>query len=135
MKAELRIGNHIGQGEVMEIKKNVVRVKYTADKERTSLIRYDDVHPIPLSEEVLLKCGFEKVEVEIDEYYDCSYEKQLNRDVFISYADDFSCTLHWNKKESINGFGVIPNWHSIDTVHGLQNLFYILTGEELEVSL
>lgn len=94
-----------------------------------------ELHPIPLSEEVLLKCGFEKIEVEVDDYYDCSYEKQLNNDVFISYADDFSCTLHWNKKESINGFGVIPNWHSINTVHGLQNLCYILTGEELEVSL
>lgn len=111
---------------------NSIRISFPKQKH---IEKVSKVYGIPLSEEVLLKCGFEKVEVEIEDYYSCTYEKQLNNDVFISYADDFSCTLHWNKKESINGFGVIPNCHSIDTVHGLQNLCYILTGEELEVSL
>ena len=121
MKAELKIENHIGQGEFMKKKKKVVRVKSTADKERTSLIRYEDILPIPLSEEVLLNCGFEKT------YYGYKYiggnilEFVLkNNEIYLGYFDDDDwCRIG----------------KSIKYLHQLQNLYYTLTGEELEVSI
>lgn len=134
---ELRIGNLVSLSgslilTVYEIHEDCF---YAKDAKGSSFKNtWSDLQPIPLSEEVLLKCGFEKIEVEVDDYYDCSYEKQLNSDVFISYADDFSCSLFGDKCDSLKAYGVLPDWHSTNTVHGLQNLCYILTGEELEVS-
>ena len=135
---ELRIGNWIEDrdtgriGVVSLISKEEVVLNL---KKSRVWLYFEDLKPIPLTEEILLKCGFEKVEVEVDEYYDCSYEKQLNSDVFISYADDFSCSLFGDKCDSLKAYGVLPDWQSTNTVHGLQNLHYILTGQELKIEL
>ena len=119
MKAELRIGNHIGQGEVMEIKENVVRVKYTADKERTSLIRYEDIHPILLSEEVLLRCPEIQPSTWMPEMWTIR---------------DTKSQFHIVKMKGrfvFRGLGMSVTY--VDTLHHLQNLVYVVSGEELEV--
>lgn len=118
MKAELRIGNHIGQGEVMEIKENVVRVKYTADKERTSLIRYEDIQPIPLSEEVLLRCGATVDGIE-----------------YIIKASALPIKIRFHSGIAYCEFGDVYLGDRVKYLHELQNLVFALCGREMEVSL
>lgn len=69
--------------------------------------------PIPLTEEILLKCGFEK---ESDAYTYKYFE--------LSY--DFYCAV--NSCEYTIG-------EKINSVHQLQNLYFALTGEELKINL
>lgn len=104
---ELRIGNHIEQGVIFEIKQNVVRVKYNG---RTSLLVHEEMKPIPLTEEILLKCGFDTESIP----YHC-----INGNVVIYYSQgDFLCKY---------------TGHEIKYLHQLQNLYYALTGTELTI--
>lgn len=73
----------------------------------------DDIQPIPLTEEILLKCGAEPfagggliLNYRRIEYAEC---RQVYYDVFTSVE--------------------------LKYLHQLQNLFYVLAGEELEVNL
>ena len=84
--------------------------------------------PIPLTEEWLLKFGFEKHKIK--EYYfkDCGdYEIQV-------VINAFSGTL--NKEPNwfisiMTGYGSQPVTLTRYYVHTLQNLYFALTGEEL----
>jgi hypothetical protein len=87
-----------------------------------------DVTPIPLTEEWLLKFGFEKVSADY-----VSYNLKAAEDVYIVYADDYSCGLFNSKESEEEELGVIPNWETIKHVHQLQNLYFALTGEELTI--
>jgi len=133
MKAEeLRTGNFIEQGKVFEVKPYQVRVSYWhqhKQQDAMSLVKLDECDPIPLSEEVLLKCGFKRIanlisgsEIEI-EYY------QKGKIIVYLLKDFFEIEI-----ETSSG---IFNLHQTfeKHLHQLQNLYYALTGEELEVSL
>jgi hypothetical protein len=72
----------------------------------------DKIEPIPLTEELLLKCGFEKRVWGNVTYYNPNLD--LDRDFRVRGID-------WNVQ--------------IKYLHQLQNLFFALTGEELEVKL
>ena len=74
------------------------------------------VEPIPLTKEWLLKFGFKYKEM----YYESEYLTALN-DCFIVV-------------ERVTGFFYVdaPN-NEIKYVHQLQNLYFALTGEELEI--
>lgn len=78
---------------------------------------YFDIEPIPLTEEWLLKLGFEKEETGI-------YTEKW----FLYKKDDF--VLHW--RNQYPEFGWLESIE-IKYVHQLQNLFYALTGTELEI--
>ena len=79
--------------------------------------------PIKLTEEILLKCGFN--------YKDGEYIKGLWK-----LVPDFP-------KEEVVGYGLFikrldwtrTNENSIKYLHQLQNLYFALTGKELEVKL
>ena len=94
----------------------------------------DELEPIALDENILLKLGFNKFIEESEDYYVIEYNLQVDEDVFISYSDDFSCGL-WNSKDRMNDMGVIPNWNKVKYVHGLQNLVQSSTGKKLEMKL
>lgn len=78
--------------------------------------------PIPLTEETLLKCGFEDVS---------SY-----RDFWLTIEGDLRIEISLRNNgivfTSISDIGISEN---IKHLHQLQNLFHALTGEELEIEL
>ena len=92
------------------------------------LLQIDKIDPILLTEEWLLMFGFEKNEYTKDfrlgkywvenRYYDC-YEKSM----FL-----FGC-YQFDKIYITSNAGVLKY------VHQLQNLYFALTGEELEIKL
>jgi hypothetical protein len=90
------------------------------------------IKPIPLTPEILLACGFEEVKYEYDGFRDIEYHLKVNEDIFIAYSTDFSCGVWSNKSRMDDEFGVIPKWENIKYLHGLQNLVYILSGQEIE---
>jgi hypothetical protein len=93
------------------------------------------IEPIPLTEEWLVKFGFERVIYDSDETgYGTEYELKANNDVFINYSDDFSCAIYDSKSAMKDSVGVLPTWNQCKYVHGLQNLYFALTGEELTIN-
>ena len=92
----------------------------------------DDLKPIPLTEEWLLKFGFEKFVYDSEETgYGTEYKLKASEDVFMVYSDDFSLGLYSDESREENDMAVIPTYEHIKHVHQLQNLYFALTGEEL----
>lgn len=108
MKAnELRIDNIVYfQGRVV----NVPRIDCNLSN--------NVYEPIPLTEEWLLKLGFEKVE-------------DINKDTYPDYKIK-GMLIHSN----VHGNYVLGNYSPIcfiNNVHQLQNIYFALMGEELEI--
>ena len=133
MKAtELRIGNlvwHIGLGEakVGELRKDAIVLLNPKDDKGFKYEPMNNFHriePIPLTEEWLLKFGFNK-----------EYQKgYIGIDVCNS---DFVLTEPLKMGEWQTNYtfqfetGSVPKFKEIEYVHQLQNLYFALTGEEL----
>ena len=117
---ELRIGNWIegvdGICQITEILKNGVNVTNPDD---TPPHYFDWIEPIPLTEEWLLKFGFE------------NKGRILSSDV-ISYVNKFGAEVrHYTEYRFF-----IPELRTgiwIQYIHQLQNLYFALTGEELTI--
>jgi hypothetical protein len=116
---ELRIGNIIFYKKNNEVHEVTLNTFYWISE---SVDELSDYEPVPLTEEWLLKFGFVKNEanwwkkqvrvVPIGDYTEfCVYEKL---DAF-SYQTCMWCNSH------------------IKHVHGLQNVFHALTGQELTI--
>lgn len=111
---ELRIGNYI---------------KFCGKPTKVWALSEDDINdemdiyiePITLTDEVLVKCGFVKIGVLTLSFENFLFEIGLNGDDFVKQK----YTLR------INGCLVIK----VKYIHQLQNIFYSLTGKELEVKL
>ena len=105
---ELRIGNFIieslpfGSDKVIKVDPNIFNR------------RIDEFIPITLTEEWLLKFGFEKDGEDLI--------LDTNLFLLVSYNDDEFVHLKSNHLETIT---------SVKYVHQLQNLYFALTGEEL----
>lgn len=112
--SELRLGNYVRvvDGNIIKINKYDMMCILTNTYE---------VKPIPLTEEMLLKCGFKKT------YYGYKYyvERILNfvlknNEISLGYFDDDDwCRIG----------------KPIKHLHQLQNLCFLLTGEELKIEL
>ena len=89
----------------------------------------NELHPIPLTEEILLKFGFKKYR-NIGCY-------DTDKDAFFFESDKISLTIdfilsssnHYYRSTPVDG--AIP----LKYLHQLQNLVFSVTGEELEINL
>lgn len=124
---ELRIGNWVLRGDLVKDYENSESpIKLVPNKIETiqELFDYNDFEPIPLTEELLLKCGFEE----------CGYELLFWEHDKISFQ--FS-GINW--ADSDNPEYQFLNFEcgkaKIYYLHQLQNLYFALTGEELNIDL
>lgn len=109
---DLRIGNFIlVEEKVYEVEMNDSYGVLGIDKR--GLVRLENVNPIQLTEEWLVNFGFEKYE------FDHKEKQYRYKDRLIVLRDG---------KFADYGSSVI-----VEHVHELQNLYFALTGEELEL--
>ena len=93
----------------------------------------DRYKPIPLTEEWLLKFGFEEIVFDSEETgYGVEYEISISHGSKMVVYDDMSFGIENNELDT--------HWLSLDFdkfegVHHLQNFYFALTGEELEINL
>lgn len=120
---ELRIGNAINNSVNGVI---VIDAHYMLDRLQ-GLVEGSDT-PIPLTEDILIKCGFEHGVIE------CSLSIELGNDTIL--YDDLSCDRMYIMQEME---GERPDCMSIPQdikyLHQLQNLYFALTGNEIIVDL
>lgn len=118
MKAnELRLGNWVNlpHGDV-QIKYFIeIGAHFTDNNGGT----FESLHPIPLTEEWLLKFGFMKHPIKT-EYL---HTKMGGLRIITYYGNNYLV-------KTIRGDAIT----SLKYVHQLQNLYFALTGEELEIS-
>jgi hypothetical protein len=118
MKAnELRIGNWFNEfGIPKQVTPNLILKLYQIEIAGKVAI---DISPIPLTPEILVKAGFEW------SIYHQGFYKQDFVFVLHEYEDGFRFKLF----RSSEYVGV-----KINHMHQLQNLYFALTGEELEIN-
>ena len=89
---------------------------------------YKDLKPIPLTEEILLKCGFKIREITVLGATQKHYSDFRNIAIELLSDEYFMLGLH-------RGYETIEPIRRVKYVHELQNLIYALTNEELQVEL
>lgn len=89
------------------------------------------VYPIPLTEEILLKCGFEKTDDYGDQKY---YEPKVrgNRNYYICFDHE---AISFGLVSFGNCTNLLYDDLNLQHLHQLQNLIFALTGQELEINL
>ena len=123
---ELRIGNWVEtypSSKIEQVYDLMCDCINTKTKEK---LPFDCVDPIPLTPEILERCGFEKDES--GEYEDGEYVSNT-KPVFRWTKGDY------NEWYIIFQFDYGCEWtaaYHVRTLHQLQNLYFALTGEELE---
>jgi hypothetical protein len=120
---ELRIGNYIsdihsesGMWKIVSLGERIV--KYGNYKPNIYTSGYENLRPILLTTEILEKCGFEK-------------EYQSEWTIKYSLIKDGRFGFDWNKSFDWRSRFYAEHFNHIKHLHQLQNLYYALTGEEL----
>ena len=151
MKAEeLRIGNLIYAGQVTELLGDLRRVIHVVGINRAKIMYSEDYEtsgvfemswnaetfaPIPLTEEWLLKFGFDVRDRSVSLGVGGELPRYATKTVVdIGEYSKTKFTLWYSKKHgwTLDAHIRQPELsHFIQSVHHLQNLYYVLTGEEL----
>jgi len=119
---ELRIGNWVNDNMPFD---NYFQIGELADSTARpkggNLRGYDELNPIPVTPEILLKAGF----VEKEDWF-------YKRNFFLGYI---STDNHFQTEYKMAG--VEGDWKllNIKYLHQLQNLYFALTGQELNIQL
>lgn len=139
---ELRIGNIFmfeddnlcmtTYGVVIVIKEKHGRWRSITDANRgyEQDDNYIDFEPIPLTPEILEKCGFKKRR---DEEYLFSIDLDKHISIVVNKDNFFPMLLQ--DAEFSGGELNVYSCNLINYLHQLQNLYFALTGQELEVNL
>lgn len=121
---DFRIGNLVKfEGRIFEI--DSISKEFptlNTDEFGIGVVDWKNIEAVPLSEDVLVKLGFKK-----DELNNCIYISipDLKTEIhFEIFAAGLVCVIY-----SSTG-SVVPN--DIEYAHQIQNLFHSLTGEELK---
>lgn len=126
---ELRIGNYVekslksGNGRKRFDKIRICDIQHIYENDGSF-----NYNPIPLTEEILLKCGFKYISCQI-----CGQDQWAGMAIWslITPSGNY-ITLRGN----INDIKVIyPHGTAILYLHQLQNLYFALTDQELEINL
>lgn len=121
---ELRVGNYISDldGKIIKVEELTICASYTT-KKRINNLPFDYYKPIPLTEELLLKFGFE-------------YRKKNSKVIMLGLTkEEYETTLqNWITTNffQISRCGINALSVEVKYVHQLQNLFFSLCGEELK---
>lgn len=116
---ELRIGNHFEWSELASMGRDYDKVDFNN-------IKYHQFfEPIPLTEEWLIKLGFEKI---VDNEFTLRYD--LKKDPRF----DYSLPKHNLKTFGLRFYGS-DFFNVVKYVHQLQNIYFALTNTELEIKL
>lgn len=130
---ELRVGNFLKSHS------NIIEVT-AIGKDRADLILrqpntavnwsmlYSDLQPIQLTEEILLKLGFE-VKSNAGVKYISFGRINKSYEVYLPIVNNILCLSIWQNKMFLD-LGT-----RIKYLHQLQNLYFALTGQELEINL
>ena len=110
---ELRIGNYIKYNDKIIIVDTIYYDSINMDLQDCDGIEINLLKPIPLTEEILLKCGFRK----LDKY------TFVIGGLFI-HSRKLGFVFHLGKRKII-----------LSSLHQLQNLYFALTNKELEINL
>jgi hypothetical protein len=109
-----------------DVRADIMRPGSPKDNPGFTFVKYEDMEPIPLTSEVIGKCKSNSQVLR--------YEVGLNK--MVIEIDDLKAEI--STPEPIDGiresssFAKVP---IIEYLHQLQNLFFALTGQELEVKL
>lgn len=111
---------------VISIANEIELMAYGADLDYYAI---SEIQPIPLTEDWLVRFGFEKNEYRdnvfhLDSLDICFGWGWEEKERHFHYAHDF---------EKGDGYDCL--WKAINYVHQLQNLYFALTGEELTIKL
>ena len=141
---ELRIGNYVSDNifiySTIAIEEEVLRAKIDHNynikksevedfyKEGEYSLNYFNLEPIPLTEEWLIKFGFERKDYTIAASFHIGYNPVIK---------DWLFELTWIKDSndySLGGFPFYRNgFFELKHVHQLQNLYFALTFNELTI--
>jgi len=115
--SELRIGNWVKPNSPRHREKYLQVESIFSDVINFEFRPYsiDEIEPIPLSEEILLKCGFEK------------------KGEYLIYGE-FKL---WRYINEVDNVWLLEDWpYQCDVIHihQLQNVYFALTGQELNTS-
>lgn len=119
---ELRIGIRINEGMVVGITPSEI---ITIDGKHWDVV---DIEPIPLTPEILEKCGFKRKEKSSD-------IGPTPEDTYRAQGMPIFNYYYWN----LDGFSLSDDFYhgtvKVTCLHQLQNLYFALTGKELTISL
>lgn len=131
--SDLRIGNWLYlEGDFREVKQILsthLLITYPVEgRINHYLIRLGRFEPIPLSEDILLKAGFEKHNPERFEYIKRIDELGNRFRIVLTHPYDRYAAADLNFMDTMEMF------HFVDTLHELMNLYYALTKTELQIN-
>ena len=143
---ELRIGNivklddeYLGQieGKVTSLNEEA-EVKLLLSANKGNIIHFccgsDDIFPIPITEERLLKIGFKK---DRNGYF---VYRKYNDELSIRFSPNYTfieyANLHFNPEDvTETNYSSSLEFPNTLHLHTLQNIWHLLTGKELEIEL
>ena len=127
---DLRIGNWLYDNEVGFKDHFKVKSGDIVDIETYGMQTYT---PVQLTPEILEKMGFKKIQYLINKI---AYEGYMNKYFIFHKAHNGNVLLDFNTRQAISAYCDVDKTQThLKYVHQLQNLYFALTGNELEINL